>query len=61
VSDYRYSITPAAAATDPRLEPQDLQVLCLLGRHTDRNGWCQRSQVKMAGELRRHAASGMSK
>lgn len=28
-----------------------MQVLCLFGRHIDRNGWCRRSQVKMAAEL----------
>lgn len=47
----RMSIIPGGAVTDRSLEPRDLQVLCLLGRHTDRQGWCVRSQVKMAGEL----------
>lgn len=47
----RFSIIPAMAVTDQRLEPRDLQVLCLLGRHTDDLGWCCRSQVKMAKEL----------
>ncbi|WP_297842888.1 helix-turn-helix domain-containing protein [uncultured Roseibium sp.] len=47
----RFSIIPAMAVTDRRLQPRDLQVLCLLGRHTDNNGWCCRSQVKMAKEL----------
>lgn len=47
----RFSIIPAMAVTDPRLEPRDLQVLCLLGRHTDDLGWCCRSQVKMSREL----------
>lgn len=47
----RLSIIPAGAVTDPALEPRDLQVLCLLGRHTDKLGWCMRSQVKMAGEI----------
>jgi hypothetical protein len=51
VTDPRFSIIPAAAVTDPRLEGRDLQVLCLFGRHIDRNGWCRRSQVKMAAEL----------
>lgn len=50
--DYRYSIIPAGAVTDPNLEGRDLQVLALLGRHTDRLGWCYRSQVRMAEELR---------
>jgi hypothetical protein len=52
VNGYRFSIIPAGAVTDPQLEPRDLQVLCLIGRHTDHNGWCRRSQVKMADELR---------
>ena len=47
----RLSIIPAGAVTDARLEPRDLQVLCLLGRHIDNRGWCLRSQVKMAREL----------
>ncbi|WP_438278095.1 helix-turn-helix domain-containing protein [Nitrobacter sp.] len=47
----KYSIIPAGAVTDRSLEPRDLQVLCLLGRHTDDYGWCRRSQVKMAAEL----------
>lgn len=47
----RYSIIPAGAVTDPRIEPRDLQALCLLGRHIDDLGWCRRSQVKMAREL----------
>jgi len=50
-TSYRFSIIPAGAVTDRSLEPRDLQVLCLLGRHIDRAGWCVRSQVKMAGEL----------
>lgn len=48
---YRYSIIPGRAPTDNRLKGRDLQVLCLLGRHTKRNGWCIRSQVEMAREL----------
>lgn len=47
----KYSIIPAGAVTDRSLEPRDLQVLCLLGRHTDDYGWCRRSQVKMSAEL----------
>lgn len=49
--NYRFSIIPAGAVTDGRLKGRDLQVLCLLGRHTDRQGWCRRSQVKMALEI----------
>lgn len=51
MSGPRYSIIPADAVTDRRLEPVDLRVLCLLGRHTNDAGWCSRSQVKMAREL----------
>ena len=51
MSSPRLSIIPAGAVTDRSLEPRDLQVLCLLGRHTDKGGWCARSQVKMAQEL----------
>ncbi|SEH51544.1 hypothetical protein SAMN05216228_100231 [Rhizobium tibeticum] len=49
---YRLSIIPGWIVTDARLKGKDLQVLCLLGRHTsNKDGWCRRSQVKMAGEL----------
>jgi hypothetical protein len=48
---YRISVIPAGAVIDPRLKAQDVRVLGLLGRHTDSDGWCRRSQVKMAGEL----------
>lgn len=51
MSGPRLSIIPARAVTDRALEPRDLQVLCLLGRHIDDNGWCCRSQVQMAREL----------
>ncbi|MCF6111983.1 helix-turn-helix domain-containing protein [Mesorhizobium muleiense] len=47
----RLSIIPARAATDRSLKPRDLQVLCVLGRHTDDLGWCTRSQVKMSVEM----------
>jgi len=51
VTGPRYSIIHGDAATDPRLKGKALQVLCILGRHTDRGGWCSRSQVKMAAQL----------
>lgn len=51
MSGPRLSIIPARAATDPALKPRDLQVLCVLGRHTDDLGWCSKSQVKMAKEM----------
>ena len=47
----RLSITPAGAIFDRSLEPRDLQVLNLLGCYTDKNGWCRRSQVKMAKQI----------
>ena len=47
----RFSIIPAGAIFDRSLEPRDLQVIGLLGCHTDKAGWCSRSQVKMAREL----------
>lgn len=49
--NYRFSIIPPGAITDPRVTPRALQVLCLLGRHIDNDGWCTRSQVRMAKEL----------
>lgn len=52
MSDARFSIIPGWIVTDARLKGRDLQVLCLLGRHTSsKHGWCRRSQVKMAEEL----------
>lgn len=47
----RFSIIPAGAIFDRSLEARDLQVIGLLGCHTDKLGWCSRSQVKMAREL----------
>jgi hypothetical protein len=47
----RLSIIPARACTDQALKPRDLQVLCVLGRHTDELGWCTKSQVKMSREI----------
>lgn len=51
MSDPRFSIIPADAVLDKRLEPRDLQVLCIFGKHTDKRGWCRRSQVVMAKEI----------
>ena len=47
----RYSIIPAAAGTDRRFKGSDLQILVLIGRHTDRNGWCRLNQGKLAALL----------
>lgn len=51
MNDRRYSITPARACTDPRLEGRDLQVLCFLGVHTDKLGWCFLSQGTIADKI----------
>src|SRR6185437_1986833 len=51
VTGPRLSIIPAGAIFDRTLEPRDLHVLNLLGCHTDKAGWCRRSQVRMAAEL----------
>jgi len=47
----RFSIIPAWIVTDSRLKGSDLRVLCLLGTYTNKEGWCRRSQVKMAEQL----------
>lgn len=52
MSHPRLSITPAGAIFDRSLEPRDIQVLNLLGCYTDKAGWCRRSQVKMAAQLK---------
>ncbi|KQZ00887.1 hypothetical protein ASD45_08470 [Pseudolabrys sp. Root1462] len=52
MTDRRYSITPARAYTDARLEGRDLHVLGFLGMHTDKLGWCFLSQGTIATALR---------
>lgn len=52
MSTARLSIIPGWLVTDQRLKGRDLQVLCVLGRHTSsKHGWCRRSQVKMSEEI----------
>jgi Predicted transcriptional regulator len=51
VSDHRFAIIPGWVVTHPDLKGKMLQVICLLGRHTDKQGWCRRSQVKMSEEI----------
>ncbi|MGN7883647.1 helix-turn-helix domain-containing protein [Ensifer sp. 22460] len=52
MSTARLSIIPGWLVTDQRLKGRDLQVLCVLGRHTSsKHGWCRRSQVKMSEEM----------
>jgi hypothetical protein len=52
VTDRRLSVIPARAVADPRLEGRDLQVLCFLGMHTDKFGWCFLTQGGIATKLR---------
>lgn len=47
----RYAIIPAGAVVDPDLEGNDLRVLCYLGTHTDKLGWCFLKQASIAGKL----------
>jgi len=51
MSGPRYSIIPRGAVLDGRLQGRDLQVLCVLGSHTDDGGWAIRSQVKIAAAI----------
>ncbi|WSH59806.1 helix-turn-helix domain-containing protein [Rhizobium ruizarguesonis] len=51
MSSPRFSIIPAWIVTDGRMKGSDLKVLCLLGTYTNKEGWCRRSQVKMAEQL----------
>jgi hypothetical protein len=48
----RYSIIPAGAVVDACLDGRrDLQVLCFLGMHTDKSGWCFLRQGTIANGL----------
>lgn len=51
MSGPRLSIIPRLAIVDSRLTATALRVLCILGSHTDSNGWCSRSQGRVADEL----------
>ena len=51
MSAARFSIIPAWVVTHPDIKNTDLRVLCLLGTHTNKEGWCRRSQMVMAEEL----------
>lgn len=46
----RFSVIPAAAVIDSRLSLRELSVLCAIGIHTDRNGWCYPSSERL-GEM----------
>ena len=43
----RFSIIPARAVYDSRLSPHALKVLCALGVHSDKSGWCYPSLKKI--------------
>lgn len=47
----RYSIIPGGASTDPHVIGWDLKVLCFLGEHTNKLGWCFLSQGKIADAI----------
>lgn len=47
----RLSIIPGRAADDLRLTLLDLRLLCVLGRHTDDEGWCYPNQARIAQQL----------
>ena len=47
----RYAVIPAVALLDKRLSPRDLTVLCSLGMHTDKQGWCMPSQGRIGAML----------
>jgi hypothetical protein len=53
----RYSIIPALAVTDLRLSPAALRVLCVLGTHTDQQGWCHPSYGEIAKESGLHRST----
>jgi hypothetical protein len=51
MSDPRYSILPARAVFDARLNCTELRVLAALGTYTDREGWCFPSQKELVEKL----------
>ncbi|MDF2797368.1 MAG: helix-turn-helix protein [Devosia sp.] len=46
-----FAKVPAEAVIDLEISAKDFRVLCLLARHTNKVGWCRRSQVTMAKEF----------
>lgn len=48
----RFSIVPPQVAYDTRLDAIDVRMLLVFGTHIDNDGWCCRSQVRMARELK---------
>lgn len=46
----RFSIIPLSAVLDTRLSLRDLSVLCAIGAHTDKSGWCYPSNGRL-GEM----------
>jgi DNA-binding transcriptional ArsR family regulator len=45
VSKQRYSIIPGDFAEEERADGGHFRVLTLIGRHTDRHGWCRLKQI----------------
>ncbi len=45
MSQQRYSIIPGDFAEDARADVGHFRVLNLIGRHTDRHGWCRLKQI----------------
>ena len=54
MSGPRYSIIPANAVWDRRLNHTDLRVLAALGSYTDKQGWCFPSQQELADKVGIH-------
>lgn len=54
MSGPRYSIIPANAVWDRRLNHTDLRVLAALGSYTDKQGWCFPSQQELADKVGVH-------
>lgn len=64
MSEQRYAIVPAAALLDKRLNPRDITVLCALGQHTDKHGWCKPSYArigKMLGVSRQSVSKSVAR
>lgn len=51
MSNPRYSILPARAVFDARLNHTELRVLAALGTYSDREGWCYPSQKELTEKL----------
>ena len=47
----RYSIIPGDFACDPRAKLQHFRVINLIGRHTDKYGWCRLKQITIGDQV----------